>query len=105
MIIGGFRFVTSGDSSRHGDVSLEDAVLEPLPPPLPLPYTELVFSPGDGITCGIAFITFGRSFEPLALTETIAVIVVVNVVAVEVPTFSLADVDGTMSSENLYKLA
>lgn len=32
-MIGGFRFVTNGESSRHGDVSRELAVLEP-PPPL-----------------------------------------------------------------------
>lgn len=32
MIIGGFKFVTSGDSSRHGDVSLDDAVDDPPPP-------------------------------------------------------------------------
>lgn len=31
IIIGGFKFVTSGDSSRHGDVSRDDAVLEPPP--------------------------------------------------------------------------
>lgn len=87
MIIGGFRFVTSGDSSRHGDVSLEDAVLDPPPPPpFPLPYTELLFSIGDGIT----FARFDSSFEPLALTETVVAVVVVAAVAV-VPTFSGAD--------------
>lgn len=31
MIIGGLRFVTNGDSSRHGDVSRDDAVLDPPP--------------------------------------------------------------------------
>lgn len=29
MIIGGFKLVTNGESSRHGDVSRELAVLEP----------------------------------------------------------------------------
>lgn len=33
IIIGGLRFVTNGESSRHGDVSRELAVLEPPPPP------------------------------------------------------------------------
>lgn len=31
--MGGFKFVTKGDSSLHGEVSRDDAVLEP-PPPL-----------------------------------------------------------------------
>lgn len=31
MRMGAFKFVTRGDSSRHGDVSLDDAVLEPPP--------------------------------------------------------------------------
>lgn len=37
MMMGGFRLVTRGESSRHGDVSRELAVLDP---------------PGEGIDCG-----------------------------------------------------
>lgn len=35
--MGGLRLVTSGESSRQGDVSRELAVLDPLPPPPALP--------------------------------------------------------------------
>lgn len=35
IIMGGFRLVTSGDSSRQGEVSRDEAVLEP-PPPVPM---------------------------------------------------------------------
>lgn len=31
IINGGFKLLTNGDSSRHGDVSLELAVLDPPP--------------------------------------------------------------------------
>lgn len=37
IMIGGFKLVTRGESSRHGEVSLELAVLDP---------------PGDGIDWG-----------------------------------------------------
>lgn len=54
MIIGGLRFVTNGDNSRHGDVSRDEAVLEPPPAP-PIALYIGILPHGDCTNCGSDF--------------------------------------------------